>query len=127
VINPGSHLGDAQNAIGWTNTYDTAHATAEEWLARMRSEGLADIELYAADVTEREGRWTFTFRHTVTGVKVELETHGIDDPDAYKRQFIFDPRVYWNGSSSANPSLEDFATPGYVMTFRAEVVRDEPA
>lgn len=121
IINPGARLGDAEAAHGWTNTFATAHATALEWLAKMHADGLVDVDICGADATEREGRWTFTYRHTVTGVKVELETHGIDDVEAYKRQHIFEPRIYWNGSSSANPSLEDFAAPGYVMTFRAEV------
>lgn len=121
IINPGSKIGDAQAATGWTNTYTTALAKAHEWLSRMRAEGIADVELTAADETERDGRWTFTFRHTVTGVEVELDTHGIDDEAAYERQHVFAPRVYWSGSSSANPSLDDFAAPGYVMTFRAEL------
>jgi hypothetical protein len=121
IINPGARLGAAQAAQGWSNTYATARATAETWLRRMRGEGIADVELVAADETEREGRWTFTFRHTVTGTDVELETHGIDDVTAYERQHIFAPRVYWHGSSSANPSLEDFAAPGYVMTFREQL------
>jgi hypothetical protein len=120
IVNPGARLGDAQNADGWTNTYATAHVTATEWLAKMHAEGIADVGLVTADETEREGRWTFTYRHTVTGVEVELETHGIDDLEAYKRQHIFEPRVYWCGSSTSNPSLEDFAAPGFVMTFRPE-------
>jgi hypothetical protein len=124
IINPGSRLGDAQNARGWTNTFATARAEADRWLTEMRSNGIADVELVSADETERGGRWTFTFRHAVTGAEVELETHGIDDLEAYRRQCIFDPRIYWNGSSSANPCLGDFAAPGYVMTFRAEVTED---
>jgi hypothetical protein len=118
VVNPGARLGDAQAATGWTNTYATARAAAEEWLAKMYAEGIADVELIAADETEREGRWTFTCRHSVTGVEAELETHGIDDVAAYERQHIFAPRIYWCGSSTGSPSLSDFAAPGYVMTFR---------
>lgn len=119
-INPGAHLGEPEDASGWTNTYATARTTADEWLAKMHADGIADVEMGCADETEREGRWTFTYRHTVTGVEVEMETHGIDDVEAYKRQYIFEPRIYWNGSSTSNPSLEDFAAPGYVMTFRAK-------
>jgi hypothetical protein len=118
IVNPGSHLGDAQNADGWTNTYAAARKEADKWLATMRGEGIADVDICGADETEREGRWTFVFRHTVTGVEVELETHGINDLDAYRRQHIFDPRIYWNGSSSSNPEMADFAAPGFVMTFR---------
>ena len=72
--------------------------------------------------SEDNGRWPFVIRHQITGVEVVLETHGIDDLDAYKRQCIFDPRVYWNGSSSAEPTLDDFDAPGFVvkvMTFVA--------
>lgn len=124
IINPGSRLGDAQAADGWTNTYATARAAAEEWLAKMNAEGIADIEMVAADEAEREGRWRFMFRHTVTGVEVDLETHGIDDVAAYERQHIFAPRVYWGGSSSGNPEMSDFAAPGYVMTFRPTEIPD---
>jgi hypothetical protein len=95
-----------------------ARQLAYRWLETMRREGIADVQMVTMDDTERDGRWTFTFRHTVTGVEVELETHGVDDVDAYKRQHIFEPRVYWQGSSSANPELSDFAAPGYAMTFR---------
>lgn len=117
-INPGANLGDRTAAQGWTNRYETAHAEARSWLAKMRAEGIGDVELVAGDETEREGRWRFTFRHTVTGAEVVLETHGIDDVDAYARQHFFPPRVYWNGSSTSNPSLDDFAAPGFTMTFR---------
>jgi hypothetical protein len=118
IINPGANLLDAATATGWTNTYTTARAAADTWLDQMRKEGVADVDLVGADETEREGRWTFTFRHRVTGVEVEMETHGIDDLDAYQRQYVFAPRVYWRGCSSSTPGLSDFAAPGYVMTFR---------
>lgn len=118
IINAGTRLGDIHPADGWANTYAAARKAADEWLTKMRAEGIADVELATADETEREGRWTFTFRHAVTEVEVKLETHGIDDMEAYNRQCVFEPRIYWNGSSTANPELSDFAAPGYVMTFR---------
>jgi hypothetical protein len=120
IINPGSRIGKPGN--GWTNTAATALAHAKDWLTRMHAEGMADVELLDGEI-EREGRWTFTFRHAVTGKTVELEMHGIDDVPAYEREHIFAPRVYWNGSSTANPELDDFATPGFevVRTFRAAV------
>lgn len=108
IINPGSHIShDADN------TYQRARQYADEWLATMATEGFGDIEM--VDNQEYvEGRWHFHFRHRVTGVTVTLEQHGIDT----SKNLLFTPRVYWNGSSSSNPSMDDFAAPGYVMTFR---------
>jgi hypothetical protein len=120
IINPGSHINPPPVDAEWTNTYAEARAQAEEWLANIRSEGIADIEIVAEDQTEHEGRWRFTFRHRLTGVGVELETHGIDDMDAYRRRHLYPPRVYWNGSSCADPELSNWAAPGWVMTYRRE-------
>jgi hypothetical protein len=115
IINPGSRL--PTEPQGWTNTHEGAKREAAQWLARMHADGFGDIEM--TDTGETDGqRWTFEFRHLITRVTVKLETHGIDDLDAYLKQSIFSPRVYWNGSSSSNPSMDDFAAPGYVMTFR---------
>lgn len=119
LINPGSRIGGP--GAGWTNTRETARATAERWLARMHAEGMTDVELLDGS-EERDGRWLFTFRHVITGATVTLETHGIDDVGAYEKQHLFAPRVYWDGSSCANPELENFAIPGFVAvrTFKRE-------
>ncbi len=116
IINPGSRI--ATEPQGWSNTREGALREAATWLNRMQNDGFGDIVVQEIG-PDGEGRWTFTFRHTVTDVAVELSTHGIDNMDAYLKQCIFPPRVYWNGSSSSNPSMDDFAAPGYVMTFRA--------
>lgn len=81
---------------------------------------MTDVELLDHSVDDGEGRWRFTFRHRVTGVLVYLDTHGIDQVDAYERQHVFPPRVYWNGSSTGEPKLDDFVAPGFdpVKTFR---------
>lgn len=117
LINPGS--GPIQDGADWTNTYEQARANAEEWYARMVKDGIRDVKLLD-EYEERDGRWCFKFRHQVTGVVVELETHGIDNLDAYEKRFIFMPRVYWWGSSSSVPELEQWAAPGFeaVQTFR---------
>lgn len=119
LINPGSGpVADSGN--GWTNTYETARELAVGWLKRMHhDEGMRDVELLEGHGT-RDGRWVFTFRHSVTNVEIELETHGVDHIDAYQAERVFAPRVYWNGSSSANPELEHFAARGFesVRTFR---------
>jgi hypothetical protein len=85
----------------------------------MRADGLVDVEI-RDEAKTRDGRWVFTFVHRVTGVSVELETHGVDNMKAYKAEHIFPPRIYWNGSSSANPKLDDWSAPGFepVCTFR---------
>lgn len=117
IINPGSHIGEPGN--GWTNTAETARSHAADWLLQLHRDGMTDVELLEGS-TGSEGRWVFSFRHAVTGTTVKLETHGIDDVEAYERQHIFAPRVYWNGSSLAEPELEHFAAPGFaaVRTFR---------
>ncbi|QQG96238.1 hypothetical protein HBE99_04685 [Mycobacteroides chelonae] len=116
-INPGTRVNDA--AVGWTNTYEKALANANDWLGRMRADGITDVAM-TGDEAERDGRWMFTFTHQVTGVSVDLEIDGIDNMDAYKRKSLIAPRIYWNGSSTAEPSLDDFTADGFepVQTFR---------
>jgi hypothetical protein len=88
----------------------------------MHADGLTGVTLLDGGEDRGDGRWEFSFRHEVTGVSVCLETHGIDNLDAYQRQHLFTPRIYWNGSSCANTELEDFAAPGFtpVRTFAPE-------
>jgi len=118
IINPGSGA-VASAGEGWTNTEAGAVAQAVEWLDRIHAEGMTDVSLSGPE-PDGEGRWRFGFIHDVTGVAVELSTHGIDDFDAYMKGRIFHPRVYWRGDSGAEPALEDWAAPGFVAvrTFR---------
>lgn len=129
IINPGSEPVDTDGQ-GWTNTYAGACAIAEDWLTKMRDAGIGhDVELVLpapADTIDppapdSEGRWRFQYRHTVTDGTVELKTHGIDNLDAWAEGRILGsmgPRVYWKGSSSADPQLDDWAADGYVQTYR---------
>jgi hypothetical protein len=119
IINPGSRV--AASGKGWTNTYEAARAEAQRWLERMHAEGMTDVALLN-DFKESGNRWVFSYRHTITGVTVRLETPGIENLAAYQEEHLFAPRVYWNGSSSGNPQLEDFAAPGFrpVRTFRRQ-------
>jgi hypothetical protein len=111
IINPGSEI--ATEAKGWTNTHAQAKKNAYSWFYKpMLEEGFTDIEVTDTK-EERDGRWLFIFKHTVTGKEVELEIHGIDDLKAYETQNIFTPRVYWNGGSSSNPELDQFAADGF--------------
>lgn len=120
IINPGSRI--APPGEGWTNTEAKARDRAGNWLGKMHAEGMTDVELLDG-AEPRDGRWLFTFRHKVTGATATLEMHGIDPAEAYERQHVFTPRVYWNGSSCADPCLEDFAAPGFrpVRTFAPEI------
>lgn len=126
-INPGSGPIADSGEGGWTNTVEHARLAAHRWLRILRREGFHDVEI----VGERDagdGRWVFRFRHAITGVTVDLDTHGIDDMDAYLKERIFSPRTYWNGGSSSDPCLEDWAAPGFepVQTWRP-VARPEVA
>ena len=110
LINPGSRISEPGEA--WTNTYEIAQATARYWLTTMHANGMTDVELLDG-TREREKLWVFTFRHAVTGTTVELETrhrqHG-----GLRTPVRLHAKVYWNGSSTANPELDDFAAPGFV-------------
>ena len=121
IVNPGSGAVSPAGE-GWTNTREGAVRRATEWMDRMRAEGLAVDVGVSSGADIGEGRWRFEFRHSVTGVVVCLDTHGIDDLKAYEKERLFAPRVYWNGSSCSEPQLSDWAAPGFepVQTFRAE-------
>lgn len=117
IINPGYRI--AAQGDGWTNTFEKARVNAEQWLAKMHAKGMTDVTPLAG-VEQVDQRWRFFFRHQITGVTVTLEIDGIDDMDAYCKQATFSPKVYWNGSSTGEPELEDFAAEGFepVRTFR---------
>lgn len=121
IINPGSKIGD--DPKGWTNTHTQARKHAYEWFYKpMQEDGFTDIEVEDTK-EERDGRWLFIFKHSITEKQVELEVHGIDNLEAYRNQHIFSPRVYWNGSSSSNPSIDDFAVDGFtpVLTYIKDI------
>lgn len=111
IINPGSHIG--QNASdAWSNTHEQALKNALGWLKNIQNEGIKNITMYDTK-EEINGRWKFLFKHRVTGVIVELETHGIENMEEYLKEYIFHPRVYWNGSSTGEPELDQWLTDGY--------------
>lgn len=121
IINPGS--GPVMDGDEWTNTYEQALRYARDWLERIAADGI-DVEMTEPpDKEDFEGRWTFKFRHPVTGVACMLEHHGIAPLEAYaKGNFLGAyPRVYWNGSSSSEPEIEQWTAPGFrvVKTFAA--------
>ena len=108
IINPGS------NTLG--DTYENARKEAERLLANMLEEGITDIELLEEYRTDEQGRFTFTYRHRVTGKTGEWDITGLEwDNEWEKRGFMFPPRMYWNGSSVGNPEWKDFLTDEYEL------------
>jgi hypothetical protein len=110
IINSGS-----ENTGG---TFEQAELNAKKFLEGCHDEGLFEVEMSFVEVRET-GNFVFHFTHKVTGKVVELSTHGFTDDEC--RQFMFNPRVYWNGSSTADPKIEDFMADGF--TFRVEFYR----
>lgn len=123
LINPGS--GDIPDkGVGWTNTLEQSAIHCKNWFVKpMRKEGLVDIRVKLESKDSVDGRWTYTFTHKITGISLELDIHGIDNLEAYQKENIFSPRVYWNGSSDATPILEDFSKDGFepVMTYKSVI------
>jgi hypothetical protein len=95
-------------------TYGQAEKNAQAWFARMTADGFTDVTIELPGEPCDPTRWLFKIRHAVTEVAVPLEIHG-SDPTAIN----WAPRTYWNGSSVSEPSLKDFAAPGFtaVKTF----------
>jgi len=97
IINPGSNVSGG--------TLEQALINAQVWLDGLHRDGMKEVVIDPDPVYE-EGRWSFTFRHTVTEKTALLETHGLTEEETHK--LLFMPRVYWNGSSTADPSISDF-------------------
>jgi hypothetical protein len=125
IINPGSRISDTP-VSSWNNTLQQAKKNCKRWfLEPMEKEGFIDIKCFLkSDVPDR-GRWTFIFEHLVTGISVELEIHGVDDLKEYKKDNIFTPRIYWNGSSCADPDIKDFYKDGYVPVITYKKVQND--
>ena len=104
IINPGS--GPVEGG-----TFEQAVLNAETWLENMQADGVTDVKLIRSAKPQGDGRYVFTFEHNTTGVTATLETHGLTQEQV--AEHTFPPRVYWRGSSSAEPCLEDFLTDGY--------------
>ena len=113
IINPGSEISEGNKDKKWTNTHKQARVNAYGGFYKpMEKEGFIDIEVEDTK-KENDGRWLFIFKHKITGVSVELQIDGIDDLDEYKKENIFTPRTYWNGSNCSDPDIKDFAKEGY--------------
>lgn len=110
IINAGS-----ENKGG---TFEQAEMNAKEWLKSIHDEGFNEIEMKFIE-RQKDGDWLFHFTHLVTKKVATLEIHGFTKEEC--KQFMFHPRVYWNGSSTSDPKIEDWLCDGF--KFRIEFYR----
>lgn len=102
IINAGS-----ENKGG---TFKQAQINAQEWLELIHDDGFPEVEMKYIKRYD-DGDWLFYFIHPVTNKVATLEIHGFTEEEC--NQFMFHPRVYWNGSSTANPRIEDWLEEGF--------------
>lgn len=102
IINPGS-----ENKGG---TFKQALINAKEWEDLIKKE-YPEVKMTTNEDRCGDGDWNFKFTHGVTGKCVELQIHGFTKEEC--KAFTFHPRVYWNGSSTADPKIEDWLTDDY--------------
>ena len=110
IINAGS-----ENKGG---TFEQAEINAKEWLESIHNDGFPEVEMSFVQ-RHKDGDWQFNFTHKVTGKVATLEIHGFTKEE--REAFVFHPRVYWNGSSTANPKIEDWLADGF--KYRVEFYR----
>lgn len=110
IINAGS-----ENKGG---TFKQAEINAKEWLENIHSEGFLEVEIEFVEQYEN-GYFLFNFTHKVTNKVATLKIHGFTKEQC--QEFRFHPRVYWNGSSTADPKIEDWLTDGF--KYRVEYYR----
>jgi hypothetical protein len=97
IINAGS-----ENKGG---TFEQAEINAKEWLTNIHNEGFLEVEMSFIE-RHKDGDWLFHFTHSVTKKVATLEVHGFTKEQ--REAFVFHPRVYWQGSSTADPKIEDW-------------------
>ncbi|QMW06394.1 hypothetical protein [Spirosoma foliorum] len=97
LINPGSQVEGG--------TLEQARINAQVFLNGIHDQGMKEVFI-DPDPVCADGRWTFIFRHPVTGKTAILKTHGLTDEESRNQFFV--PRIYWNGSSTADPEIKDF-------------------
>lgn len=96
IINAGS-----ENKGG---TFEQVEINANEWLKDIHDKGFLEVEMSFVQQCNN-GNFQFDFKHPVTQKVVTLLIHGFTEEECKK--FTFHPRVYWNGSSTADPEIED--------------------
>lgn len=107
IINPGS-----ENKGG---TLEQAKINANKWLKNIHNEGFYEVNISEGKRLD-DGDYEFIFTHNITKKEVKLHIHGFTEEECKK--FIFHPRVYWNGSSTADPKIEDWLTDEYTYRIK---------
>jgi hypothetical protein len=97
-----------KNKLG---TIEQATINAKKWLENIHEEGFKEVEMQYVEYIEDMGVFLFHFTHRVTGKIATLYTQGLTDDERWA--FIFKPKVYCNGSSTADPKVEDWLTDEY--------------
>jgi hypothetical protein len=110
IINAGS-----ENKGG---TFEQAKKNAKAWLKSIHDEGFLEVTMSYIKRHDN-GDWVFHFTHSTTKKVATLEIHGFTDEQC--KSFIFSPRVYWNGSSTADPQITDWLEDGF--KYRIEYYR----
>jgi hypothetical protein len=101
LMNPGS-----ENKGGTTAQ---AKRNAVKWLKRIHKE-FPEVIMNLKGKDDF-GDWEFEFQHLITKKKAILAIHGFTKTEC--KNFTFKPRVYWNGSSTSEPSITDWLPRGW--------------
>lgn len=92
-------------------TLHQAKINALEWLVSIHNAGFRDVGMTFIEQYPNGGNFLFHFTHSVTMKVATLEIHGFTKEQC--EEFDFHPRVYWNGSSTANECIEDWLADGF--------------
>lgn len=79
----------------------------KKWLNNIHKDGFLEVKMKFIEHTN-DGYFKFHFIHSVTKKIATLETHGFTEKEY--NDFVFKPRAYWNGLSTADPKIEDWLT-----------------
>lgn len=112
IINAGS-----ENKGG---TFEQALINANCWFKNIKEE-YPEVEM-STNKSKADGMFDFIFTHGVTKKQVVLSIHGFTDKQC--DEFTFSPRVYWNGSSTAEPKIEDWLADGFNYRIVYEKIKD---
>lgn len=102
ILNPGS-----ENIGG---TFAQAEINAKRWLASIHRQGFKEVEM-SFEGQHPTGNFGFLFTHKITKKTAYLLIHGFTDEEI--KSFLFQPREYWQGSSTAEPKAEDWLADGF--------------
>lgn len=106
IINPGSKISKG--------TFKQALLNTEIWQKNIIEE-FPEVTMSTNEDYDGEGRWTFKFTHSITGKVATLDIHGFTDKEC--DEFMFQPKVYWNGSSCSNPEPNNWLTDKYTWKY----------